>query len=190
MARPVPPSASTAKTLILVGLIFDIIFAVIFFVTGVAALAVSVAYSSYAAGFGAIWFVFGVISLLVIYLVYKFTYVRVKDGDYQGARTPTLVWAILSLVTLSIIPGILYLIGYIKLGDAIGELQQPPYAQSYAAPYGQPMAGQPMYPPPTTPAGAMLPPAGAPPLCPRCGQPATYVAQYGRWFCPRDQTYL
>lgn len=29
----------------------------------------------------------------------------------------------------------------------------------------------------------------APPACPRCGQPLTFVPQYGRWYCPAEQFY-
>ncbi len=65
----------------------------------------------------------------------------------------------------------------------------PPY---YAAPYGAP---PPMYgaPPQAPPAGPGAPAApGAPyqaPTCYVCGSPLTWVAQYGRWYCSRCQTY-
>ena len=129
----------------------------------------------------------------ILFLVYTFSYNRIKQGNYQGARAATLIWAILSLISIiGILPGILYLIAYVKLGDAIREQQQPPYAQ---AAWGQP---QPMYAAAPGAAPAYAAPGAAPaaatppttPMCPRCGQPATYIAQYGRWYCPRDQTYL
>lgn len=28
------------------------------------------------------------------------------------------------------------------------------------------------------------------PICPRCGEPKTFIAEYGRWYCYRDQAYL
>ena len=35
---------------------------------------------------------------------------------------------------------------------------------------------------------AIAPPPG--PVCPNCGQPGTYVAQYGRYYCATDKAYL
>jgi hypothetical protein len=58
-----------------------------------------------------------------------------------------------------------------------GNQSQPmqPYANQ-----AQPMA-QPQQPPP-----------GAAPVhnCPRCGTQLHFVAQYQRWFCPREQQYV
>lgn len=34
------------------------------------------------------------------------------------------------------------------------------------------------------------PPQAAPQLCPRCGQPIEFVAQYQRWFCRNENQYL
>lgn len=41
--------------------------------------------------------------------------------------------------------------------------------------------------PMTTPAAA---PATAAPMCPTCGKPGTWVAQYNRYYCYTDQKYL
>ena len=38
---------------------------------------------------------------------------------------------------------------------------------------GQPLSGQ----------------TGQPPTCPICGGPLTYIQQYGRWYCYKDQKY-
>ena len=186
--RGLPPSAVTAKTLILVGLILEIIVAVGSLLVGLLTLF---------AGVGIILVAFAVVALLVLYLVYEFTYKRIQQGNFAGARTPTLVWTILLFLTLSIISAILFLIAYVKLGDAIRESQTaavaPPYG-SMPSPYGIPAYGP-------APALSFAPPAAAtmgnpplgpasPTLCPRCGGPATYIPQYARWYCYRDQTYL
>ena len=60
---------------------------------------------------------------------------------------------------------------------------QPPYGQSPAQ-QSQPM--QPQMAPPHAPP----PPQQAVPGCPRCGTPLHFVAQYQRWFCPREQQYV
>lgn len=59
---------------------------------------------------------------------------------------------------------------------------------SYATPY----PGQPQYyaPPTAQAAPQSSTPTGTNTACPRCGRPAVWVAQYGRWYCSAEQTYL
>jgi hypothetical protein len=98
-----------------------------------------------------------------------------------------------------------------------GPHQMPPQGQPYGQPYGQPMSpqggqpmnpqggspmqypqnqsSQPMQPQPQLAAPHVPPPQGAAPqpqqhACPRCGTPLHFVAQYQRWFCPREQQYV
>jgi len=33
------------------------------------------------------------------------------------------------------------------------------------------------------------PPTGAAQMCPTCGQPLTFIQQYGRWYCPNCKKY-
>jgi hypothetical protein len=106
-------AGETAETLILVGLILDIIGEVILLFVGLFLLIVPV--------FGAIFLGFALVGFVWIALVWMFSYGRVREGDYEGARTPTLVFAILSFITFALIPAILFLIAYIKLGDAIDQ---------------------------------------------------------------------
>ena len=182
MARPAPPSAGTAKILILIGLALQALFVVLFLYLGLVTLAVSSAIGGIGAGVAGIWFGVAVIGVLILLLVYMFTYRRVADGDYEGARTPTLIWGIICIF-ISTISGILYLVAYVKLGDAVREMQTPSYggAPSAYAPPGTPYA-------PAAPAVAPPPPPA--PNCPKCGRPGTWVAQYNRFYCYTDQQYL
>jgi len=118
--RSVNRAAETAETLILVGLILDIIAEVILLFVGLVLLIAPV--------FGGIVLAFALIGFVWIALVWAYSYSRVKSGDYEGARSPTLVFAILSLITLAIIPGILFLIAYLKLGDALEAEGAPSHA--------------------------------------------------------------
>jgi hypothetical protein len=83
--------------------------------------------------------------------------------------------------------------------------QQPsqPYGQQPSQPYAQqsqpmnPQQSQPMQPQQSQPMQPqMAPPAMPPPQqqavpsCPRCGTQLHFVAQYQRWFCPREQQYV
>jgi len=202
----VPPSGSTAKTLILVGLIFQLIFALLFlFAFGVAA--VFLASVGVFPVFAIIWIAFGALGFVFLILIWLLSYKPTSERRYEAARTPTLIFAILSLITINIIAGILYLIAYIKLGDAVREQQMPPQGYPGAAPMmapAQPYGGQPYpaqaYPAQPYPAQPMAPmaPAAVPAapaapaavMCPKCGKPATFVPQYNRYYCYTDQQYI
>jgi hypothetical protein len=147
-------SGETAETLVLVGLILDIVGEVILLAIALFVLVFPVV--------GLLLLGFSLIGFLWIALVWSFSYSRIKAGDYEGARTPTLVFAILSLITFALIPGVLFLIAYIKLGDAIE----------------QPTVGTPAW-------GAVptSPPLGAAPLaasryCAHCGRASVGVDRY------------
>ena len=77
-----------------------------------------------------------------------------------------------------------------------GMQPQPPYGSQ---PYPHhPNQSQPMQQPPygAQPQHQMAPPPMPPPAqqavpnCPRCGTQLHFVAQYQRWFCPREQQYV
>lgn len=114
--RPLTPSGGTAKTLILVGLILQAVEVLIVLGIGVLTLIVFV---------GVFLILFGVLGIVWLVLVYLLSYQRVAEGRYEESRTPTLIVAILSLLTFNLISGILYIIAYVKLGDAVREAQTP-----------------------------------------------------------------
>jgi hypothetical protein len=60
----------------------------------------------------------------------------------------------------------------------------PPAPAPMAAPAPEAMA---QAPPPPAPAPVAAPAA---PLCPKCGKPTTYIAQYGRYYCYTDGLYV
>jgi len=138
-------AGETAATLILVGLILDIIGEVILLFIGFATLVF---------GIGVILLALALVGFVWIALVWAYSYSRVKAGDYAGARTPTLVFAILSLITLALIHGILFLIAYLKLGDALET--QPTPAQAWGS-----------VPTPPIPS---VPGAAVPRYCSHCGR--------------------
>lgn len=109
-------SGDTARTLILIGLVLEAVEVAVLLGIGLLFLIVPLA--------GLLALSFAAIGIVWIFLVYLFSYVRVREGDYEGARTPTLVFAILSLITIGLISGILYLVAYVKLGDADWESHQ------------------------------------------------------------------
>jgi hypothetical protein len=127
-AQPVvrPPSASTAESLVLAALVLQIIGTVV--MAAIVGLVLGVAITN---PFPYSWVAILVISVIVVlgavfvYLAYDLSYRRILAGDYLGAQAPTLVFGILSLF-FGLVPGILYIVGYVKLADAVRELQYGP----------------------------------------------------------------
>ncbi|HKV90833.1 MAG TPA: hypothetical protein VJQ43_06550, partial [Thermoplasmata archaeon] len=130
---------------------------------------------------------------------YAYSYRRIRDGDLPGARGPTLALGILGIPLGGIIVGILYLIAYMKIGDAETESRSmggwqgapggAPPAYGYAAPYGGPASAgvPPLY---GGVAYAPPPPVTVAHNCPRCGRPATFIPQYGSSYCYSCAQYL
>ena len=113
-----PPSAGTAKTLVIIALIFQLIGAVI-----ILPFLLILPLFAFAGGFGIILGVaLGVgllIGLFFLYAGYAWVYVRIRNGQYAGARTPALILGIIGLIFGGFITGILYLIAYVKIGDSM-----------------------------------------------------------------------
>jgi hypothetical protein len=185
-ARPLTSSGGTAKTLILIGLVLQLIFALFFlFGLGVATLlTLRVGVGLVLAG---VWLVFGLIDLLFLYLVYSLCYRRTGNGEYEEAKTPTLVFGVLALIFAGVIPGILYIIGYVKLGDAAREQQRqqqvtsPPPAYASPPPPGviwSPSVGVPPVSTGPSPSPALA--ATSTRFCAGCGSPLAADQR----FCP------
>lgn len=120
-------SAESARTLVLVAMIVQIIFFVIgvaVFIIAIIALTLGVAQSStptdqviliISAVFGFL-FIFG---SLWIFLNYFLVYKQIVADDLVRAEGPALALGIIELIFDGIIPGILLIIAYSKIGDAL-----------------------------------------------------------------------
>lgn len=106
-------SGDTAGLLILIGLILQFVEVVVIFLLGLFLLSLTI--------FGGLFLVAGVFGLIWLVVVYVFAYSRVQDGQYEEAQVPTLVCGILTLLFGGIVSGILYIVAYLKLGDAVRE---------------------------------------------------------------------
>jgi hypothetical protein len=167
VSRARPPSAGTAETLVLIAFIFQVIAAVV--VVGLLLLffgftVYNPVRATWALAIAAS--VVGGLSLVFLYCAYEYSYLRIQRGQYHEAQAPTLVIGILSLF-LGLIPGILYLVGYLKLGDTIRELQMPVgYGPAYGFPY-TPGASAPQI---ACRGCGRVHFVGQFPFCPNCGQ--------------------
>lgn len=134
-----PVSAGTARSLVLAAMTLQSIFAALVLGGAIALAVQSVLHpfpNSWAAILGVgLW---GGGILVLVYLTYVLSYLRIGRGEFAPAQAPTLVIGIVSLF-VGLIPGILEIVGYVKIGDAIREQQT--YAPGATLPPG---AGFPM----------------------------------------------
>lgn len=172
-------SADTAETLILIGLIFQVITVLVLLGAGL--------YFLILPFLGAIVLFLAFLALIWVILVYVFSYARTRNDDFEGARTPTLVFGILSLISGGIVSGILYIIAYVKLGDAVDERESqktPPFPSSVFPRYPpSPRSYSPATPAPlplATPAPSSSPVSSGSNFCWNCGQPTTPQARFCR----------
>ncbi|MGH9919774.1 MAG: hypothetical protein ACRD6W_13030, partial [Nitrososphaerales archaeon] len=89
------------------------------------------------------------------------------QGEYEAAKSKTLVWTVVGFIFAGIILGIILLVAYIKFDPLINR-QEENYARA-RTPYSIPTPP----PPPGTPGFSPPPP-------PVCGAATNYIAQYGR----------
>jgi hypothetical protein len=173
-------SGETAQTLILIGLIFQVISFLILLGVGFFLLFIPI--------LGGIVLFLAFISLIWLLLVYIFSYVPARNRDFEDARTPTLVFGILTLISGGIISGILYIVAYATLGDALDEVPAPTAAPRPVAarlPYAPPVgfAYSPGTPVPASPEISRPPTPPIPPsslYCSNCGRPTPPHATYCR----------
>ncbi len=119
------PSGATAETLVLVALVLEVIGGVLVlagigYLFGFSLLnPFPYAWAALVAGAAV-----AVVVVAFLYLAYTLSYQRIQRGEYLEAQAPTLVLGILSLL-LGVVPGIFYIVAYVKLGDALREAQGP-----------------------------------------------------------------
>jgi hypothetical protein len=166
---------------------------------------------------GAIFYIAVVIVSFLIWMKIGEIQTLVNQGQFQAAKEKTLLWMILGFIFGWIIVGILLLLAYVKYDALINFQRQTGFVpgqtpMGMAAPGMAPMGGSGMSPPPTQqqqppmggspsqPSGGTMTPPSTPPsmgtqgaagvTCPKCGNPATYIPQYNRYYCYQDQMYV
>jgi hypothetical protein len=198
-----PPEVQSIKSMLHIVRILAIIFGALLALAGIAyALVAIAAYNACTSTVGNICagsigfvlifpiiiIIWGVVDV-VIYLQMKEIESLVNQRKYEQAKSKTLIWMILGFIIGGILLGILLLIAYLKFDPVISwQRGQGGAAPVYAAP--PPMAPPAAAPPPMAPPPQAAPAPAPAPVCPTCGQPATYIAQYGRYYCYTDARYL
>jgi hypothetical protein len=105
---------------------------------------------------------------------------------------------IIGFILGGIIVGIFLLIAWLKFDPLITASRNQAMGGQMPPPGAPPAYGAP--PPPVAPMAAPMPSAPAPPPpapgaqaapnCPTCGNPTTYVPQYGRYYCYNCKQYV
>jgi hypothetical protein len=142
--------------------------------------------------------VYGALAVLSYLLFERVDQIRqqVEGGRYEEAKAQTLPWMVIGLFTL-LLPGVFLIIAYLKYDTLINWKRAgspsgwpgPNPSAPAVPPAGYPASNPFPAPVPVAPVTAPTPPAGAT-VCPRCGQPLTWIPQYGRWYCYSEQQYL
>jgi len=133
-----------------IGQLLALIFALIAILAGV----LTIITSSPAAGLSSL--VAGGIGLLVLFMLKENVFNNLDQGRFKQASDALLIWSIVGFFVY-IIPGIVLLLGYLKLQDIF----QPQYQQYQAQQY-QAQQGQPVQQPTPQPAPQPAQPAPAP----------------------------
>jgi hypothetical protein len=184
------PKLRSLRNLLDLSKIFAIIFVIINLLWAVVSIVATL-------GFGIFFAWIPIVAAVLNYLIYdhiKRAESLVAAGRYFEAKESLLIWMILGFFTGFALLGILLLIAYLDLDSLIDVQRQ---GQMGSAPPGwAPPTATPAWPNPTaatpipSPIPAPAPLAPAAPSCPQCHQPATWIAQYGRWYCYNDKQYL
>jgi hypothetical protein len=185
-----PPELASVQSMFPLARIFALVSLIVFAIAAVLALLTNPVFGIPAGIF------YGVLAVLSFLLFERVDQVRqmVESGRYEEAKAQTLPWMVIGLFTL-LLPGVFLIIAYLKY-DALITWKRTGSAPGWpgptpSSPSGPPTGYAPMNPFPAA-GPAMMAPAPPPGVtaCPRCGQPATWIPQYGRWYCYPEQQYL
>jgi hypothetical protein len=197
----VPGGYYAAEALIIVGLVLAILL-VVFSILGALGLALK--------GLQArLMFLFGILAIPIT-LAAPFAFLGSSYNNSDNA--PGLFvspWTAGAGWYCAIVAGVILIIFFLLARKSIAEQQRAiaaggmyAAAPSPAPAYGSPPAAAPAYgsPPAASPAYGYAAPAAAapapaaapagPPICPKCGRPTTYIAEYQRYYCYTDQQYV
>ncbi len=183
-------AAESAQNFVHLGRLLTLVLLILELVVGIFALVVSLFLGLFYGAF----FVVGAVVGFVVYSKLGEVESQIGAGEWGTAKDGLVIWVILAAIFLWLIPGIILLLAYSKLDEAV---------RGTDAAYGYSIPGYPGTPPPgpTPPTAGMSPvPAAAPaplppppppaaPLCPTCRQPMT-SSPYGRYYCDTCQRYL
>lgn len=153
-----PASAAESRKLLYVGQLLALVFAIIGILVGV----IRIITGSLIDGVASL--VMGALGLLVVYMLKEKVFSNLDQGKYKQASDDLILWLIIGFFVY-IIPGIVLLLGYLKLQ----EVNQQPQYQQYQAQQYQVAQDKPVE---QAPAAAPAP-APAPPQAPtQTAQPA------------------
>ncbi len=146
-------------------------------------------YLAYALFFPVLLLVWGVVNF-VIFVQCREIEAEVHQRQFEPAQSRTLIWMVVGFVLGGVLIAIVLLVAYLKF-DPLLRWQRsaggPPGPVGSGGPLAPPSAAGPS-PSPVPDSAAVAPPPpppapGPPPNCPTCGNPTTFIVQYGRYYC-------
>ncbi len=172
-----PAAAAEARRFAYWGQIVCLIFFIVWVIVGLITL-ITITIVGFVAIWGVIYVIFGVIDLLIMYLLKSSVFDPIDQGKFREASDHLLIWGVVGLVLGAVIPGLFLLLAWIKIQEvfqapyqtyqsqsyyqAPPQYQAPPPQPPQAAPQYQPVAPAPA-PQPTPVAAPVPPPAPAAP---------------------------
>ncbi|MCX6650470.1 MAG: hypothetical protein NT131_02275 [Methanomassiliicoccales archaeon] len=147
-----PASVAEARKLMYFGQLIALIFALIALIVGV-----FMVITGNLAGIGSL--VAAALGLIVVYMLKNQVFSPLDQGKFKQASDALLIWFIVGLIVY-LIPGVILLLGYLKLQDIF---QQPQYNQYQAQQYQVAPTEQPAQPAPAQEHPAPAQPAPAQP---------------------------
>lgn len=139
-----PGSVAEARKLVYIGHLLSLVFTLIAVLVGV----ISIIYGNLAGG--VVSLVAAGIGVLLLIMVKDNVFTHLDQGRFKQASDALLIWSIVGLFVY-VIPGVLMLVGYLKLQDIFQPQYQQYQAQQYQAQQYQPQQ-PPQQPAPAAPA--------------------------------------
>jgi len=112
------PAAKEARNLIWAGYLVGLIITGLVFLYGLI-IFLSSLFFFMLAFFGIFWLILSIISFLILYFLVRPLIIEIDKKNYKKAYDNALIAGILSLIFSFVVTGILVILGYLKLGDAV-----------------------------------------------------------------------
>lgn len=140
-----PASVAEARKLVYIGQLFALIFTLIALLTGV----ITIIFGNLFGGISSL--VSAGLGVVLLLMLKGQVFVNLDQGRFKQASDSLLIWTIVGFIVW-VIPGLLMLIGYLKLQDIFQPQYQQYQAQQYQVAPDQPAPQAPPQPAPVQPA--------------------------------------
>lgn len=107
---------------------------------------------------GVMWLIFAAVCALLIFLMNNTVFDPIDQGRFKEASDHLLIWGVIGLIFCLVVPGLFFLIAFIRMQEAMQPQGQQQYPTQY---YQQPQQYSPPAPPQYPQSAPQYPPAPA-----------------------------